>query len=125
MKIYEFPTVSEETGYRIFSDCLENDPQVFFHGTAASNLASIARDGFSPSPPLCTVSFSSTSPVALRYASDARENGEAEGCIIVVRFPDLNARGLNISGDVLHDAQKGAPMEIMGYCIVPAAYRHV
>lgn len=36
----------KERGYRVFPDELENDPNIYFHGTAARNRQPIADEAF-------------------------------------------------------------------------------
>lgn len=49
VKVFAFktPQPDEENGYRQFPAELEDNPNVFFHGTAEQNLASILANGFS------------------------------------------------------------------------------
>src|ERR1700716_4547863 len=43
---YSFSSPGEHTGYRVFPDELEQEPEVFFHGTDRRFLKSIVADGF-------------------------------------------------------------------------------
>jgi len=123
-KEYPFPENPEACGYRVFEAALEDDPNVFFHGTSAANLQSILTGGFAF--PVYTkaqsVSFASTSSVPLRYASEARDVACPEGCIIAVRYLDFDRREIEYNGSVLHDRTLKPQPAIIGYCIVPSSY---
>lgn len=127
MQAYSFPMKPGETDYEVFPASLEVDPNVFFHGTAEANLASILKNGFAlPEAPLApSVSFAMTSALSLGYASKARNISSPEGCIIVVRYADLNRKGLAKETSMLHDYTLLPPPEIIGYCIVPSGYIHM
>jgi hypothetical protein len=57
IKEYPFNGANEENCYRLFPDEIENDEQVFFHGTAEGNLQSIIGDGFRIPDQLKSISF--------------------------------------------------------------------
>ena len=120
-KRYNFPDSPEDSAYQLFPDVLENDPNVFFHGTAASNLTSIIRNGFRATKKLCSVSFVTTSPVALKYACDSRGTPPQDGVVIAVRFDDLTI--LAYSGNVVHLHDLTKQPQIIGTCVVPADYK--
>jgi hypothetical protein len=130
VEAFPFPADPKSADYRLFPAHLEDDPHVFFHGTAAVHLPSICKVGFIPSPPLTSVSFAKNSPLALRYACEKRDSTSPEGCVIAVRYEELNRRGLKIEPDVsrpefLHDYTRDPPPVVVGYCIVPATYNYV
>jgi len=124
---YPFPDDPSATDYRVFPPELEDDDHVFFHGTSDAHRASILAGGFRiPSPPLATsVSFAKTSSLSLRYASEARSDSSPAGCIFAVRYEDLTRKGLKIEVSMLHDYTLDPPPLILGYCVVPVAYRHI
>jgi len=124
---YPFPKDPENSGYRLFPDQVENDEHVFFHGTAACNLRSILDNGFSiPKPPKApSVSFAKSSALSLKYASDSRTKESPEGCVIAVRYPKLDRRGIRVEVSILYDDTCDPQPDIIGYCIVPACYQHV
>ncbi|MEZ0084931.1 hypothetical protein ABIF72_007429 [Bradyrhizobium japonicum] len=63
---YPFLAVDAPSGnYNVFPETLENDPDIYFHGTAASALKPIITNGFKPANTLYSVSFSATSSLAL------------------------------------------------------------
>ena len=121
-----FPAHPETCDYQVFEAALENDPNVFFHGTSAANLQSILTDGFRfpDHPKAQSVSFASTSSVPLRYASEARDAACPEGCVIAVRYVELERRGIEYNGSVLHDRILKPQPTIIAYCIVPSSYLH-
>ncbi len=121
LREYRFGTPAEQN-YRIFPDDLERDPEVFFHGTGRCFLQSIVDGGFRFPPPdrAQSVSFARTSDVPLGYASGLG----ADGVVIAVRF---DARNGSVRADEpfgLHVYRFDPQPEIVGYCIVPAAYVH-
>lgn len=124
---YPFPANPEATEYRVFPPHLENDNHVFFHGTADANRHTILANGFKfPPPPLAqSISFATTSSLALRYASQARGVSPAAGCIFAVRYDDLTRNGLKPEMSMLHDYTLDPAPLIIGYCIVPPDYRHI
>ncbi len=93
-----FPNPTDETSYRVFPDEMENDPLIFFHGTAASNLLPILAEGFRPVKVLTSISFARTSALALRYACESRTPEAPEGCIIMVRFSNVRPPGIKEEG---------------------------
>jgi RNA:NAD 2'-phosphotransferase (TPT1/KptA family) len=121
---YPFLGANAQNGYRVFPGPLENDQHVFFHGTAEANLKSIIANGFVPGS-LPSVSFASGSPLALRYACEARNVNSPSGCIIAVRFNDLTKPGIVVENFGIHVYKFHEPLEIIGYCIIPANYRYV
>lgn len=125
MKKYEFPEVDGEWDYRVFPDDVEDDPNIFFHGTSASNFKSVVEEGFKTGPSLSSVSFSKLSSLALVYACDARKDVDAEGCIFVVRYPELNVQRVVVDHSMLHDFRSVRDIEIVGYSIVPSTYRNI
>ena len=122
---FQFPADPNNTGYSLFPEHLEENPNVFFHGTAASNLPSIFERGFIPAPPLESVSFAKASSVALGYACSKRSSNSPEGCVIAVHYGEINRSGIAVETAVLYDYTRVPPPIIIGYCIVPATYSHV
>lgn len=121
-KQYEFRGPSEENGYLVFPDVLENDDHTFFHGTAGINLASIQENGFRITGNLASVSFARTSALPLRYACEARCQSSPRGVVIAARFDCLNRPGLVQEGSLLYVYKFEVQPCIVGYCIVPAEY---
>lgn len=119
---FTFPNPTGETGYRVFPDEMEDDPLIFFHGTAASNLRPIVAEGFRPLKALTSISFARTSSLALRYACESRGPDSPDGCIIAARFSDIEPPGIKEEGFGVHVYDMSRLPEIIGYCIVPAAY---
>jgi hypothetical protein len=106
----------------VFPDDLEQDPEVFFHGTDRRFLESIVADGFRFPPPdkARSVSFARNSSVPLGYASGLG----ADGVVIAVRFNASNRSVRREESFGLHiDAFDPQP-EIVGFCVVPADYVH-
>lgn len=131
---YAWKMPDEASNYKIFPSCLEDDELVFFHGTDKANLDPIQKYGFKSASQLvdqnastkeddlASVSYSKTSALALNYACKKRSQN-SNGVVIAVKFKSLC--GLVVSGDVIHAYNPALQPEILGYCIVPAWYKHV
>ena len=122
--VEEFPFLgaSDANGYRVFPAELENDELVFFHGTADGHRRSIIDNGFKVIGSLPSVSFASSSSLALRYACEARNAASPDGCIIAVRFASIDKPGIKSESFGIHVYKFDEQPEIVGYCIIPAAY---
>jgi hypothetical protein len=121
-KVYPFRGADENNEYRVFPDELEDNPHIFFHGTAAGNLESILKDGFKASGTLSSVSFASNSGVPLRYACEARTPACPDGCVIAVCFDDLSRPGIKHESFGLYLYNLDEQPHVHGYCIIPAGY---
>jgi hypothetical protein len=119
---YSFGQPSDENGYRLFPDELEDDPLVFFHGAAMANLESIVNEGFKIQGALPSVSFGRTSALPLRYACEARSAGSPEGCVIAVRFKSIEKPEIKSEAFGIHVYRFDPQPEVIGYSIVPADY---
>ena len=122
---YPFPADPEASGYRVFPDDVEDDPHIFFHGTAESRLESILKDGFTIPGPLPSLSLARDSSLSLRYASEARSAKSPKGVVIAVRMDDVNRPGIVSEAFGLHLYTLEPQPVIVGYCIVPPDYNHV
>ncbi|HZL67370.1 MAG TPA: hypothetical protein VFC29_08570 [Candidatus Limnocylindrales bacterium] len=122
IKQYPFGRANAENDYRLFPDELEDDEQVFFHGTAEANLESIVGGGFKIQGALPSVSFAKTSAVPLRYACEARSPASPNGCVIAVRFGSVDRPGIARESFGLHVYTFDPQPVVIGYCIVPADY---
>jgi hypothetical protein len=114
-----------KSGYRVFPAEIEDGPNIFFHGTAAKNLEAIREHGFRAMGTLPSVSFAKNSTLALRYACEARSEGSPDGCIIAVRFDDVNKPGIKSEPFGLHVNPDLVQPHIVCHCIVPSSYRFV
>ena len=108
--------------YLMFPDELENDPRVYFHGTAATNLSSILREGFRPRKALASSSFAIQSSLSLSYACESRSESSPEGVVISVKFETVNVLGIRQESFCIYFDDHGLQPEIVAYCIVPAEY---
>lgn len=124
MNEVEFPWPNEKTGYRLFSEYLENDPCVYFHGTSQEAAKAILQFGFRPTGELRSSSFASTSGAPLGYACSMR-SPDGRGAVIAARFSDIGPPTHRLEGDVLYlDNPKRQP-EIVAVCYVPKGYKHI
>ena len=117
---YEIVIPKEEDGYRVYSKDYELDEHIFFHGTNLENCKKIIKDGFIKGVESKGTSFSKTSPIAVKYACDARAlNNPA--VVMAVRFKKLD--DLAPSGDCVdfykHDLYQP---EILGLKIISDGY---
>lgn len=124
VKRYDFPWPNDSKGYEVFPVELENDPLVAFHGTAASNLESIAKHGFKIQGSIPSISFAKTSSLPLGYACSKRAPESPEGVVIAVRFQSLNPPCVVAEVSCIHLYCQDKQPEIIGYCIVPESYVH-
>jgi hypothetical protein len=127
---YPFPHDPSADGYCIFPRALEDDELVFFHATPAANLNVIKDQGFKiPDPAaivgLASVSFAKRSIGALHHAMERRRHCPGDYSIIAVRYKKLRRPGLQENITDIHDFTLDPPPEIIGFCTVPAAYRHM
>jgi hypothetical protein len=125
--IREYPFIANaDNGYRNFPD-LENDPNVVFHGTSEEAARSIMKSGqFKPSESLSSIGFCKTSDGTFVWFLDKlgkNPTGTGNGCILAVRFDDI--RALRDEPSHVYLDPGGPEPEIIGYCIVPADYRHI
>jgi len=121
-KWYLFPDNMEDKEYRVFPEKIENDTNIFFHGTALEKLNNILLQGFIPQPPLGSVSYAKTSNGAICHAAKHKN-----GIIIAVRFADLKAPGLKIEISMAHTylaPEKREEPVIIGVCKIPGEYKH-
>ena len=125
MEEYPFPQKPEDVEYNVFPEELENDENILFHGTSMENFNGILREGFRPSPPLESVSFSSLSSLALGYACDARSDASPAGCVIAVRYSNLNEKWITCESFGIHDHRCDPQPEIVGFVTVPEVYLHI
>jgi hypothetical protein len=132
MKKYEFDAKKvRERDYRVFCDELEDNPSIWFHGTGKEEAERIRNAGFKPpgTPEtasvgnLASVSFAKRSSTALQYASKGTlDDPPSGGCIFVVEFETFD--GVSREGDVIYVYRQDRMPKIIGYCCVPATYRH-
>ena len=120
---FPFPEDIKGASYRLFPIELENDPLVAFHGTAEKNLGSIIDQGFKFKGDLQSCSFATSSSGALTYACEGRSEDSPSGCVVAVRFGSL--AGVVAEPCMIHVYKEDRMPEVIGYCIVPAAYSHI
>jgi hypothetical protein len=121
-KEYPFPSTPEKNEYRLFPDDMENDGQIFFHGTAEQNFSSIVNNGFRISGNLLSVSFARNSSLPLRYACESRSISSPCGVVLAVRYACLNKPHIVKENFGLHVYNLDEQPKIIGYCVIPANY---
>jgi hypothetical protein len=125
---YPFPGATEDNGYCVFPADMEEDEHIFFHGTAATSLESIVKDGFKSQaelhvgPPTGretnSITFTRTSNPALAHGYD--RYSPASFCIVAVRINDLSGVRHEVFG-IYVDKPDLRPHPF-AYCIVPANF---
>jgi hypothetical protein len=129
---YPFGSPNEQNDYRIFPDDMLNDEHILYHGTAAIKLEPIINGGFkilgkpfNTDGKLPSVSFAWKSRTALIYACERRTPDSPQGCIIAVRFKNLESPLIVPDPVGITVFRQDEMPPVIGYCIVPSTYKHV
>lgn len=122
MKEYPFLNPCEKTGYRMFPDELENDDDVFYHGTSEANRQPILEGGFKIIGKLPSVSFAKSKVLALDYACKKRSDTSPKGCVFAVRFEREENPAVVRDAVGIHLYREDRQPDIVGYCVVPATF---
>ncbi len=126
---YPFPDDLSENGYCLFPKALEDDALVLFHATPAENLQAIMEEGFRADPQqtsgLSSVSFAKQSVSALSHAMTRRGDASIEFVVLAVRYDSLEHKHITVNVSDIHDYRLDPPPQIVGKCVIPAAYRYV
>lgn len=132
IEIYDMPTDVAATGYCLFPPALEDNPLVLFHATPIANYDAIVADGFKiPNPGgtgstgLASVSFAKRSSAALTHAMEMRKKIPGDYGVFAVKYLTLDRKGIANNLSDIHDFTLDPAPEIIGYCTVPASYRHL
>ena len=120
---YPFETPKEENQFNLFPAELEDDLLVLFHGTADGNRESIIENGFQIGGDLASISFARNSGLALKYACEKRNDKSPNGCILAVRFDNVDKPEIARESFGIHVFKFDPQPTIVGYCIIPAAYK--
>jgi hypothetical protein len=126
---YTFPDDLAKTDYCVFPAELENCSLILFHATPAQNFEAIKSDGFKSAASLGTgdlpsVSFAKRSSGALHQAMTKRANQPGAYCIFAVRYETLERNCLKNNVSDIYDYSLDPPPTLIGYCTVPADYKH-
>jgi hypothetical protein len=119
---HKFPCDPENQEYCLFPDEMEKDEQIFFHGTAEKNFASIIATGFRISGNLPSISFARNSCLSLKYACECRGDDSPRGVVLAVRYVCLNNQSITQESFGLHVYCFDEQPEIVAYCIIPENY---
>jgi hypothetical protein len=125
--IYQLPKDPKSIGFEIFPRKIEDCEHTFFHGTSDANAQAIMKNGFLLGAKSGSVSFSERSPLALRYACDARTPTTPDGGVLVVYYPSLKGLDAKRMGGLLDDRTTTSQSQrrIVGYCLIPACYKYI
>src|ERR1700739_108549 len=85
---FRIPNPDDARSYCFFGDLEDND-DVFFHGTSEKAFHLIVEEGFRTGSTVFSVSFARSSSFALPHACKFRSEASPNGCIIAVRYEDL------------------------------------
>lgn len=123
----EFPFTAPDSDVetQIFGKEFEKDENLFFHGTARSNLESILKHGFQVKGTLTSLSFANASGLGLKYACNSRNKESPEGVILVVKYEDLTSDSIRHEHFGIHVDDINNQPEIIGYCIIPRHYKYI
>lgn len=119
-----FKAIGEEVNYKQFPDELENNTNIYFHGTAEANFENLKKQGFQPKPngKLESISFAKNSSLALNYACEARNETSPNGIIIMVDISNIMPEVITgLDGSVIYLAAQFQP-KMIGYCVIPKTY---
>lgn len=119
---YPFVTPTEERGYMLFPDVIENDPRILFRGTSEAELASVIQNGFAIRGSSPSVSFADRSSLPLRYACESRKSSGDRGVVIAAQFRNPMVPFAKFENGIVHVYRFEEQPQIHGYCIVPADY---
>jgi hypothetical protein len=125
MTAYNFPNNIQALDCQVFPSALERDASVFFHGTSEEAFRAILAGGFRPTKQLASISFVKESPLALRYACEARSSMSPNGVVIAARFQSTDTPGIRVENSILYLYDMSKQPSIVGYCIIPASYRFI
>lgn len=125
MKKYEFKL---KNGYSLFSDDLENDELVFFHGTFEKNFKPICQYGFKSANELTgeglsSVCYYNKSNSSLHYVISERQDGD-NMVVFAVRFKKEDLSRIAVKDEEIHVFIPEIQPIMIGYCVVPADYVH-
>lgn len=122
---YEFKL---KNGYSLFSDDLENDELVFFHGTFERNYKSICQYGFKSAKELTgdglsSVCYFNKSASALHYVISERQHGD-NMVVFAVRFKKEDMSRIAVKDEEIHVFIPEIQPIIIDERVVPADYVH-
>jgi RNA:NAD 2'-phosphotransferase (TPT1/KptA family) len=123
-KEIDFCWPNEGNSYQLFSEEMEANANVVFHGTTESRARDILREGFSPDGELSSSSFATTSSVPLGYACNNRSQQD-RGAVLAVRFESLDVLGIRKCGDAVYLDDYSISYEILEYTFVSNEYKHI
>ena len=126
MKIenWELLQPTEDNGYCVFENTLEEDENVFFHMTPATNLEGIKENGFKSALELGVGSLESVS-YAKRSSSCFANLGcklESDHVIFAVRFQNDALAEIAINPSDIHVYKKHLQPKLLGVIKLPAGF---
>jgi hypothetical protein len=121
---FDFPLNLSDKGYLLFSDEIENNSHVYFHGTSMESFEKIVNQGFKLINGAQSISFSRNSGLALKYACDRRDDNSPLGVVMAVMYPS-NFNFFHQEDFGMHVYRTDIQPSIIGYCIIPANYLHM
>lgn len=125
VEMWERVTPTEENGFCIFPQSLEDNPLIFFHATLKQNLEAIIISGFRSAAELglgglTSVSYAKRSSSCLAYiGKEARE----DYVVFAVEFDALQQQGVKENISDIHVYKSEIQPGILGYCKVPKGFR--
>jgi hypothetical protein len=125
ISVFDLIIPTEDNGYCVFDPMLEEDKNVFFHMTPASNKESIISHGFKSSKELSTGILESVS-YAQRSSSCFANLGhgfESERVIFAVRFQPEALKEVAVNGLDIYVYKQHIQPEILGVVHLPKGFR--
>lgn len=124
IKQFHLTHPTAENGFCIFGREFEDDPEVFFHGTAATNFDSILKKGFLSAYELFSQGLESVS-----YAKRSSGFFANLGCIakedlviFVVRFTPADLKKVVDNPSDIHVYNRSLQPDILGYIWLPEGF---
>lgn len=125
MQRWELILPTEENGFCLFAQNIEDNPNVLFHITPKRHFNSIANSGFCSaaelgSGQLCSVSYAKRSSSCLAHIG----NGVKEDYVVfAVEFDTLQQQGIKENQSDIHVYRNEIQPRILGYSDIPEGFR--
>lgn len=121
---YEMTQLTEENRFCVFPSNLENDSEVFFHSTKASNFESIMKHGFRSAEDLNLGALKSVSYAKRSSSCFANLGWSADEDLVIfaVRFTAEDLGKVIVNSADIHVHRKCIQPQILGYVSIPHGF---
>jgi hypothetical protein len=125
MQRWELILPTEENGFCLFAQGLEDNPMVLFHATPKRHFGSIASSGFRSAAELGTgklnsVSYAKRSSSCLAHFGN---NVNEDYVVFAVEFDTLQQQGIKDNPSDIHVYRSEIQPRILGYCEILRGFR--